>query len=212
MELNLVAQLLLIGLQDDGSPHPAAGALDYGMAGAVLIELTTRGRVSTTGETVTVLDRTPTGDPVLDHGLGALPAEMRSQEAINLLREGLRDATLDQLVAAGVLRRERHKILWVIPDERFPGAAGVRAELQQRLAAALDGDGALDARTGSLLSLVRATGLAEAAFPDRSKAEVQPRIEARTSAAGWSDGGTRAAVAEVEAALLAVLTVVFLGS
>jgi hypothetical protein len=93
------------------------------LAGAVLVELASRGRISLADGTVTVVDATPVGDPVLDRGLASLVAGgagLRTQEWINWLREGLRDATLVHLVQAGVLRREPHKVLWVVPDERFP--------------------------------------------------------------------------------------------
>ncbi|HWS33873.1 MAG TPA: GPP34 family phosphoprotein [Actinoplanes sp.] len=211
MELNLAAQLLLIGLDEQGEPHPAAAALDYGLAGAALIDLARLGRVAVAAGSVTVTGRAPTGDPTLDHALRALPDDgLGNEEAINRLREGLRQATVEPLVAGGVLRREKHRLLWVIPDERFPAAGGVQAALRDRLAGALDGEAVLDTSTAALLSLVRSTGLEEAAFPGRPKPAVRARIEACTSGTQWADGGTRAAVDEVQAALLAVLTVVFL--
>lgn len=187
-------------------------ALDHALAGAVLMELMLAGRLALADGRVTVADPAPTGDPIADEVLAAVGAEQKPQppkEWVHRLSTTLRDRVLDRLVERGILRRERDKVLWVIPYTRYPSATGTEplpeTELRQRLRAVVDGTEVVDARTGALCALIRTADMAEAAVPGRDAARVHDRLAA-VAATSWPDDAVRQAMADVEAAIQVAIT------
>ena len=75
---------------------------------------------------------------------------------------------MDQLVAEGVLRREKDRVLWVFPRTRYPARHGVEppaeTEARQRMRAAVTGTGPVEPRTAALCALVAATDLDRKVF------------------------------------------------
>ena len=68
--LTFAEEILLLILDDDGSFLPTrGGAVEYILAGAVLMDLAFANRIDTDLEHLTCLDATPTGNPILDQAL-----------------------------------------------------------------------------------------------------------------------------------------------
>ncbi|MEV4628050.1 GPP34 family phosphoprotein [Micromonospora sp. NPDC049523] len=217
MDINLAEELLLLAYQDDGSPAPDSSWLDYGLAGAVLVELAVAGRVAPVQGRLRVVDPTPTGDQVVDRGLAQIVSartEVSAQDLVARLREGLRDAVLDQLVGRGLLRRTEERVLWIFPTSRYPSTSADQAvpelDARRRLGLALDGTAPPDPRTHALWSLVCGTGLIASAFPGHPPEEVKRRLAA-FGEPRWGDRAVREALAELEIALAATTTVMMMG-
>ena len=71
--LTFAEEILLFILDDDGSFLPTrGGAVEYILAGAVLMDLAFANRVDTDLERLTCLDATPTGNPILDQALARI--------------------------------------------------------------------------------------------------------------------------------------------
>ncbi|WP_329108844.1 GPP34 family phosphoprotein [Micromonospora sp. NBC_01699] len=217
MDINLAEELLLIGYGDDGSPAADSSWLDYGLAGAVLVELAIAGRLSPVDGVLRVLDPTPTGDPVVDRGLAEIVGsrtELSALNWVNRLREWVRDAVLDRLVERGLLRRTEQRVLWVFPTTRFPsgsdGQPAAELDARHRLLRALDGATPPDPRTHALWALVCGTGLVASAFPGRAPDEVKRRLDA-LGEPQWADRAVRDALAELEIALTTTTTVTIIG-
>jgi hypothetical protein len=81
--LTLAEELLLLALDDEsGSVEPAAsGSLQYGLAGALLVELVIAGRLRLEGGGLVVADGSPTGDAVLDEVIGRISRSGRPRDA-----------------------------------------------------------------------------------------------------------------------------------
>src|SRR5690606_33063628 len=98
-------------------------SVDYGLAGALLMELMLADRVTVSDKRTAVTDPAPTGDPLADQALALIAGSRRGRKPkdwIGPISKGLRDRVLDRLVQAGLLRREQGKVLWVFPKTRFP--------------------------------------------------------------------------------------------
>jgi hypothetical protein len=185
--LTLAEEITLLSLDDEtGRPVGRAGmAPDRALAGALLMELALAGRVDTDRDRLILVDPTPTGDPVLDAALARLaepgaPADARG--AIPLLARGAaeaRAALLDRLVARGILRRMDERVLWILPDRRYPKAPG-RVEVTEaraRLRALLLREEIPDPHDALLLGLARAAGLLPLIFSAEELGRVQPWLD-----------------------------------
>ncbi|MER7282790.1 GPP34 family phosphoprotein [Dactylosporangium sp. NPDC000244] len=192
MNNGLADDFLLLALDDHGKNLIGDLRLNYGLAGAVLLDLALAGRIELAEDRVTVTDPTPTGDPVVDEALARIAAGEQPRKAdawIQPLADGLRAKVLDRQVEAGVLRKEQDRVLWVFPRTRFASATGaqpaaetaVRAELTAAIDGNGDGDGEVPARAAALIGLVQVSGLAEEVFPGRPKEELKARLDAITA-------------------------------
>ena len=213
MTLSLADELLLLVYDDAGSPEAGMQVVDYGLAGALLMELMLAERVTVPDKRVVVTDPTPIGDPLADQALARIAGEHRERKPkdwIGPLSKGLRERVLDRLIAAGLLRREEDRVLWVFPRTRFPSASGEEplpeGETRRRLLAAADATGPVDQRTAALCALVRALGIERVAVPDRPRREVRERFQ-EIVVASWPADAARKAITEMEAAVTTAVIV-----
>ncbi|MEU5903559.1 GPP34 family phosphoprotein [Micromonospora sp. NPDC047467] len=209
--LLLTDELVLLAYDDDGANRLGRPHLDYGLAGAVLLELALAGRVEVTDKHLVVTDPAPTGVPLLDEALTMLEAERprKPKNWIGKLAKGLPERVLDGLVDAGVLRRESDRVLLIFPRTRYPSPSGaqpaVETEARERMAAALTGSGPVDARTAALLTLTRAVGLDRKLFRELPKERVKARM-GEIAAGDWASAAAKKAIDEMQAALMVATT------
>lgn len=215
--MRLADELLLLAYNDEGDAQISASSLNLGLAGSVLLDLALAGKFDVDGDgKIIVTDATPTGDPVLDESLSTVANDKKPRTPRDwvgkLPGDKLRNRLLDDLVGAGVLTRERDKVLWVFPRTRFPSAVGVEppqeTDARQRLNAALDGPDPVPPRTSALAGLVQAVGLSGKVFDGRKGRDVKRRIKEMTEASvasGQWASGVRKAIEEVEAGVMAAI-------
>lgn len=180
--LTFVEDILLLSLDDNTGallPLPVMG-LDYALAGALLCDLALANRIDTDPRQLVVLDRSPTGDPLLDRALGVIAAASAPQSVQHWLgvfasdRATLERAALERLVARGILRQEEKKFLWVFGLRRYPTVDNhERVEVRTRLAGLILGDDLPDPRDAVLISLLTACHLLPRVFDE-------PRYHARS--------------------------------
>ena len=129
---------------------------------------------------------------------------------IQPLTDGLRTRLLDRQVEAGVLRVERDRVLWVFPRTRYASATGTEpvAETAARrdLTGAVDGTGAVPARTAALLGLVQAVGLAGKLFPGRGGKELRARLD-EIAEGNWAADAVRQSIAQIQAMIATMAAV-----
>ncbi len=128
--LTILEEFLLLALDDStGNFYPLArSTFDCAAAGAVLMDLTLRGRIDNDLKQIFVTNATPTDSPILDPVLQlmALSSAAVPKPISGWLRqlsdegEALRERAMRQLEAHGILRREDKKILWVFGTRRYP--------------------------------------------------------------------------------------------
>lgn len=181
--LPFVEEILLLALDDDTGalrPMPVMG-LDYALAGALLADLALANRIDSDPEKLVVIDRAPTGDPLLDRALGTIAAAPEPQSVARWLgvfaseRNSLERAALERLVARGILRQDEKKFLWVFGVRRYPTVDNhERVEVRTRLSELILGDDIPDPRDAILVSLLTAGHLLPRIFDE-------PRYHARSA-------------------------------
>ena len=172
-ELTFTEEIVLLALDDrtGAQLQLPATALNYGLAGAVLADLAAAGKIDTDPERLTVLDPSPTGDPLLDPWLALIAGETKVHPVAWWLftlaerRQEIEQPALDRLMARGILRREDKKLLWVIGLRRYPTVDGhERTEVRTRLGQLILGEDLPDPRDAMLISLLRGCRLTDHIF------------------------------------------------
>ncbi|MFD6562945.1 GPP34 family phosphoprotein [Micromonospora profundi] len=208
----LAEELLLLAYDDTtGKATMPRISLDLGMAAAVLIELALAGRLAYSDGALTVINPTPTGEPVTDEVLGRIAADTPHTPAswVQRLRHGLRDKILGDLCRQGVVRDVDETELGFIHVHRYPVVdASVEADTRQRLTDALTGSVAPDERTAALATLVVVLRMESAlGMSGDAAADARRRLEEIATGAGFSgevsidDSVVRPSVGLVVAAL-----------
>ncbi|WP_341718992.1 GPP34 family phosphoprotein [Micromonospora sp. FIMYZ51] len=207
----LAEELLLLAYDDEtGKSTMPRISLDLGMAAAVLIELALAERIAYADGTLTVVDPTPTGEPITDDVLARIAADTPHSPSswVQRLRHGLRDKILGDLCDHGVVRDVDETELGFIHVHRYPVLdRSVEADSRQRLAAALTG-AAPDERTAALATLVAVLRMESALGVTGEAADrARRRLAEIASGAGFSgevslaDSVVRPSVGLVVAAL-----------
>jgi Golgi phosphoprotein 3 (GPP34) len=187
-----------------GRPRIPATYLDLGLGGALLLDLALRGRMALVDGHVTVVDRTPVGDALLDDALATVAAAGKAhgpEHWVDALARGTRSAVQRRLVAAGVLAADDHRLLGVLPvhhthqvDDR------IEHPLLDRLRDAVVLGRTPSPHTAAVVSLVLAVGLDRHLFPRADRRAVRHRME-EVAAGEWVGAAVRHTVGAIEAAL-----------
>ncbi|SEE83009.1 GOLPH3/VPS74 family protein [Jiangella alba] len=208
----LIAEdLLLLAYDDETGKSVIDGTrLEYGLAGALLLELSVLGKVSVAGpgeavkrDRLVVRDTTPAGDDVLDHALAELADDegKKPKNVIGSLRKGLRDRLLNRLAGRGLLRQESGTVLGIFPTTRWPAAdASHEAAVRQRLQDVLVTGLAPDPRTAALVSLLLAVDGLRKVVPSEDRRAVKRRAQ-EIADGDWAADAVKKAVQEVQAAV-----------
>ena len=214
----LATDLLLLALDDErGTVLPqAAMGLDYGLAGAIVMELALRGRIRLDGDVVSTT-RTATDDALLDDALrtiAATPGKNLSHWVWHLSRDlgGLRQRLLDRLVARGTLEKREKRVLLLFHQKVYPERdARVEHDIRARVDAALLQGATPDAQTACLIHLAAACRVTDAIYPRDEQAAIKARIAALDDAGTSGANAVAALVAQAEtaavtAAMMSVIT------
>ncbi len=196
--LSLPARLCLLAWDTDPARLSAL------VRAGALAELARRGLLTDDDGIATPVDLdSRTGDPVLD-GLLELVTESlphRWRVWVTLHARHTLDAVREQLVAEGVLRAEKHRVLGVFPSVEHVLADTARADALRREAdQLLDGSAAIDdvpEPAATALALATAAGLPKT--PPGSSSD--RHAEALTRRAGTSAPGLEPILRELRAGL-----------
>lgn len=127
MKLNLVDDLVLLALDDNSGDFISdLHALAYGMAGAVIMELSIRNRIRLVEGYVRISERKYTGDKLLDEFMNKIiqsRKELKLKEWVEIVgneAEKIKYDTIDKLVDSGILEKKKDKILWIFPVNKYP--------------------------------------------------------------------------------------------
>lgn len=187
--------------------------LNTALAGSVLMDLALLDRIDTDLEKLMIEDRTPTGEPVLDHALAALadlPDVTTTADALERLRaEGAaieRGAFL-RLLERGILREEGGRVLWVFETKRYPLIDGKELlDVKRRIADVLLSDTIPDPRDIVIIALAQECGLLRRVFAEAEVKRLEPRIEqiAKLDLIGQA---TRSTMQELNGAIIGMLAI-----
>lgn len=186
MELNLVEEYLLIALDDDkGAFVIDSTHLHYGFAGSILLELALREKIDIDGDYLHLKNPNAEPEAALNQAI-ALIAESDKTKKVKhwldaLARKAgeMKQATLQRLIERGVLRKEEHKILWIIPNNKYPTSnSNPENKVRERLNNVILNGAQSEPRDVMLLSLIDVSDLTKEAFRDQSDyKEVKRKIK-----------------------------------
>jgi Golgi phosphoprotein 3 len=159
-------------------------ATAYALVGAVFFDLALARKIDTCTEEVHIIDRGSTGNATLDRVLAHMASRpdlktVRSWiEEIFQRRDDLEGAALESLIAQGILRHEKSKLLWVIDVERFPLADNEpQQDVRVRLSRAILSDAIPQTRDIMLVSIAEPCGLLGYVLSESALALRWPRIQ-----------------------------------
>ena len=182
MHLTFAEEFLLLALDDRGRfVEIPPMALEYGLAGALLMELSLGNHIDSDLKKLYIVNPSPTGDALLDDTLRQLHGEEQTikywvKELPNRLPE-LRERVVNRLVSHGILKKEEHKVLWVFSSRRYPCIDNhEEEEVLRRIRRTVLEDDIPDPRDIVLISLVFACDLVEEIFAERERAKAYDRI------------------------------------
>jgi hypothetical protein len=209
----LATDLLLLALDDErGTVLPqAAIGLDYGLAGAVVMELALRGRIRLDGDVVSTTG-TVTDDALLDDALrtiAATPGKNLSHWVWHLSRDlgGLRQRLLDRLVARGTLEKRERRVLLLFHQNVYPERdTRVEHDIRARVDAALLQGAMPDAQTACLIHLAAACRVTDAIYPRERHKAIKARIAELDDAGVAGANAVAALVAQAETAAVTAAT------
>lgn len=126
MDLNLIEKFLLIALDDDEGIFIAdVNHLHYGIAGALLIEMALAGKIELREDKLVLRGKKDHAHPMVNKAITAFENEPDRKvgfwiDAFKSNGREIKNQTINGLIKKGILRREKGKILWVIPYEKYP--------------------------------------------------------------------------------------------
>lgn len=212
----LIAEDLLLLLLDDRKGTATSSHVDVALGGALLLELAldeavhVRERTSIwSGAKVAAAPGAAVAEPVLAEALRRVAERERAaSDLVNRLGKGARDALTARLAERGILRREDDRVLGLFPRTRWPEADGRHEdEVRARLAAVLVQGLDPDPRTGALVALLHALGLAPSVVDRGGVPARDVRRRAKEVAEGaWAAKAVQDAITASTAAMTAAIT------
>ena len=184
--LGFVEEIVLLQLDDSQGSfvNLPMSAADVVLAGAALMELALANRIDSDLNQLILVDRTPTGDDILDDvlsQLGEAGGELNAAavlERISGQGEKYQDIALKRLIAKGILREEQGRFLWVFHTRRYPVVDDrEQREVRARLRQLVLSDEIPDPRDIVLICLIEACGLLGLVLSPDEIAKTQTRVD-----------------------------------
>jgi len=185
-KLTLPEELLLIALDDDKGTFVQMPimALDYSLAGALIMELALQERVGIKDGKMHLQNDSDLNDKVYNKLLQMVASETENKsvkfwiEKINLEFEDLKQEILQKLIGKKILMEKDKKVLWVFHRRRYPMIhAEEETEVRTRLREMILQNGEPSTRDIVLLSLIQACGLIDEVFSEQEKQEHSKKID-----------------------------------
>lgn len=178
-----IVLLLLDETHGDFVPLPES-VFAIVMSGAALMDLALHNRIDTDLQSMTVVDRAPIGDDILDDALASLGKNSADLDIVDALydvaarAEDYRARALKRLIARGILKEESGRYLWVFRTRRYPVIDdSEQQEVRARLRQLLLTDDIPDPRDVVLVCLIDACALAGFVLSAAELDAATPRVE-----------------------------------
>ncbi len=186
MNLTLADEIVVLML-DDAIGEITPGCLPVAgvaIAGGLLMELALRENIDTDLKSLFVVNPKPTGDELLDAILEEIKAEPEQHpsawwiDQLSIRHPDLVSRILARLVAAGILREEERRFLWVFSRRAYPQVSGrEEREAKARLMSVLFKDEVPNPRDTLLLGLAKSTDVLSAILTTDELEKAAERIE-----------------------------------
>jgi len=212
MNLNLVDQLTLLALDDEkGSIVADTFSFGYGLAGAVILELSLHERIVIKEKKIEVKSSATSGDILLDYFLDMIRNSKKKRtiqswvEIMGGKADHIKDETVKKLIEDGILTKKEEKILWVFSNDKYPTQnAKPENELKKRLNDILLNNREISSKEVMLYSLIDMCDLNREVFGKERAKEYKKKIKAIIENAHLSSEVGKA-VKEIHDALMVVV-------
>ena len=181
--LRFAEELLLLLLSDEGKFAAVPDlALDYALAGGVLMDLALENRIDTDLEKLVLVDATPVGDSLLDETLADIAATDESAPRFWVERTVGRGPTirahaLSRLIDLGILESREARFLWLFPTQRYPVVdRSAKNEVKLRIMGVLFSDEIPDPRDIVIICLADTCGIFRELLSKREVGQASARI------------------------------------
>lgn len=214
MNLNLVDQLTLLALDDEkGNFITDSFSFAYGLAGAIILELSLQERIIVEGKKLKVRSEVNCGDALLDHFLDKISSSKKERsiqtwvETIGEKYTYIKEGTVEKLIKEGILRREEQKILWIFSVDKFP-TENAKPEnlLRKRLNDILLNEREVDMQEIMLISLIDMCELNNEVYGKERAKELKKKIKGIIEK-GQLSSSIGKAVKEIHETLMAVMVI-----
>ena len=184
--LSMLQEVVLLAVDEKtgGLRSTREFATAYALVGAVFFDLALARKIDTDTEEIRIVDTTPTGDATLDRVLAGMAGEPNLTtvrewlEEIFLRKDDLEGEALQSLIAEGILRHEKSKLLWIIDVERFPLVNNKpQQHVKLRLAQTILSDDIPETRDIMLVSIAEPCGLLQYVLSESELAARHARIQ-----------------------------------
>ncbi|MCL3780879.1 GPP34 family phosphoprotein [Prolixibacteraceae bacterium JC049] len=185
MKLNLLDQLELLALDDySGSKLTPSGHLQYGLAAAIILELTLNKRISVLGKKVVVTDRTLMDDSIIDPYFIQILQTQKPKtlqhwvSVISRQAHKIEGKVISKLVALKILTIKKKKVLWLFTVRRYPMINHQpEREFRKQLYDIVHSYHKPTANQMMLLQLIQMCHLERAIFPTLKRKEFVRRVK-----------------------------------
>ncbi len=186
MKITFAEEILLLMLDDEKGTLPPVPqlTLHFVIAGAVLMDLAVRNKLDNDIDSFKILDRTPTGEPLLDDVLAKMSAGDSGREVkfwINEIADdgaNIVDRGFQRLVERGILAESEKKFLWVMKTRCYPTIDGsVEREVKLRIMNILYSDDIPEPRDIVIICLLDACDMFRTLLGPAELARVRDRID-----------------------------------
>lgn len=214
MDLDLLEEYLLIALDDDKGKFVIDSTyLHYGFGGAILLELALREKISIEGDYVRLKDSSTVKEVALNKAIELLQGSAKAvkiKDLIGMLAKKaneLKQDTLQRLMNKGILKKEEHKILWIIPNNKYPTSnLSPENKVRERLKGVMLLGEKSEPRDIMLLSLIDVSDLTREAFRDKEDYKVvKKKIKEVTQDVKISSAINKS-IREIQAAIMIAIT------
>lgn len=214
-QLHLHEQLMLLALRDEkGTLESKASMYAYALGGAMLAELSLKGRIRI-GEGkkafVDLADRSPFGEPVLDECLDKVATAKRRARAATWVQrfaglKRLRHRVAQGLCRRGILRNDEDKVLLFFRRKLYPTIDPVpERRLVDRLRNVIfDDTASSDPETVLVVALANAAGLLSIHFDKKNLRRRKQHLKRITEGNVAGAAAQHAALAAQQAVIVAV--------
>lgn len=183
--LSLAEELLLLALHDEKGKIVSAALMSllFGLAGALLLDLSLMDRITIENKKLILRDDKLTGDEIIDEAIAKIRQSKKTHKPDHWVVKlsgikKMKDRLLDRLVYQGILRKEEKKVLWVFPSKQYPTVNGKpERDTRALIRAALLEGAAPDERTKMIVSLVVACDLINEIFPKGERRQAKKRAK-----------------------------------
>jgi hypothetical protein len=184
--LTMLEEVVLLAVDEKtgGLRSTREFATAYALVGAVFFDLALARKIDTGTEDIHIVDTAPTGNVTLDRVLADMsrrPDLTTVKQWIEELfhrKDDLEGEALSSLIAQGILRHEKSKLLWIVDVERFPLVDNKpQQHVKLRLAHAILADEIPDTRDIMLVSIAEPCGLLHYVLSETELAARRARIQ-----------------------------------